>query len=236
MRLKCAKLNFCMLALLTTNAAASEIDVDLNKLSNVSEIGTDTLSIASEFIGYELNDGKYRYARDVDLNGLDWVFLYGEHQRKDKPNSALIGDVNVIGELRQVSNSETKNAIGNRYYWQGGDSTDYNQELAFSGLLVGTSGFSFDVQPGKGGRFSVELYTHNWLSSADVTACVKKQCITIKNDISFHMTSVKNTIVFESQSPDDIVEITYTRQHRQFDFEARQGYHAIEAIQLREAQ
>lgn len=236
MRLKYTKTNMCILALLATNASASELHVDLNRLSNFSEVGTNRLSITSEFIGYELDEGKYRYARDVGLNGLDWAFLYGEHQRKDKPNSALIGDVKVIGDLKQVANSETKNAVGNRYYWQGGDSTDYNQELAFSGLLVGSSGFSFDVQPSKEGRFSVELYTHNWLSSADVTACINKQCITIKNDISFHMTSVKNTIVFESKSPDDIVEISYSRQYRQFDFESRQGYHAIEAIQLREVE
>lgn len=234
MRFKYPKAKLCMLALLTTNAVASEINVDLSRLSNVSEVGSNTLSITSEFLGYELDEGKYRYARDVDLNGLDWVFLYGEHQRKDKPDTALIGNVMVVGELKQPNNSNAKNAIGNRYYWQGGDSTDYSQELAFSGLLVGSSGFSFDAQPGKEGRFSIELYTHNWLSSADVTACIKKQCVTIKNDISFHMTSVKNTIVFESQSPDDIVEISYKRQYRQFDYESEQGYHSIEAIQLKE--
>ncbi|WP_114633293.1 hypothetical protein [Vibrio splendidus] len=225
-----------MLALLATNASASELHVDLNRLSNFSEVGTNRLSISSEFIGYELDEGKYRYAREVDLNGLDWAFLYGDHQRVEKENIDLISDVTVSGELNQIINSDSKNAFGNRYYWQDGDSTDYNQELAFSGLLVGSSGFSFDVQPSKEGRFSVELYTHNWLSSADVTACINKQCITIKNDISFHMTSVKNTIVFESQSPDDIVEISYSRQYRQFDFELRQGYHAIEAIQLREVE
>ncbi len=236
MRLKYTKTNLCMLALLATNASASELHVDLNRLSNFSEVGTNTFSIASEFIGYELDEGRYRYAREVDLNGLDWVFLYSEHQRVEKENTDLISDVIVHGELKQIINSDSKNALGNRYYWQDGDSTDYNQELAFSGLLVGSSGFSFDVQPSKEGRFSVELYTHNWLSSADVTACIKKRCITIKNDISFHMTSIKNTITFETESPDDTVEISYSRQHRQFDFETKQGYHAIEAIQLKEVE
>ncbi len=236
MRLKYTKTNLCMLALLATNASASELHVDLNRLSNFSEVGTNRLSISSEFIGYELDEGKYRYAREVDLNGLDWAFLYGDHQRVEKENIDLISDVTVSGELNQIINSDSKNAFGNRYYWQGGDSNDYKQELTFAGLIQGTGGFDFHVKPGKQGRFSVELYTHNWLSSANVTACINKQCITIKNDISFHMTSVKNTIVFESQSPDDIVEISYSRQYRQFDFESRQGYHAIEAIQLREVE
>ncbi|WP_286298826.1 hypothetical protein [Vibrio apostichopi] len=225
-----------MLALLSSNVSASEIHVDLNNLSNISEVGSNTLSITNEFIGYELDEGQYRYARDVDLNGLDWAFLYGKHQRIGKQNTDLISDVTVLGEFKQIENANSENAFGNRYFWQGGDSTDYNHELAFAGLVKDSGGFSFDVKPNKPGRFVVELYSHNWLSSADVRACIKAQCVTIKNDISFHMTSVKNTVTFETQSADDTVEVFYFRQHRQFDFESEQGYHAIEAIQLREVE
>ena len=86
MRLKYTRTNLCMLALIATNASASELDVDLNRLSNFSEVGTNRLSITSEFIGYELDEGKYRYARDVDLKwfglGISCMVIIKELRKK----------------------------------------------------------------------------------------------------------------------------------------------------------
>lgn len=230
------KLKLIALALLTTSVYADEIAVDLERLSNVSTVQTTNLSIESEFIGYELDEGKYRYARDVELDGLDWAFWYGDRQSVSKPSTYMISEATEVGEIKTVATDSSKNATSNRYHWQGGSSEDYLTQLSYSGLLQRNGGFSFQVQPESNGKYSLELYTHNWLSSADVTACVANECITIQNDISFHMTSIKNTITFEIKNPDDVVDISFNRHYRQFDFETSQGYHGLEAIQLKEVQ
>ena len=228
------KMSVLAIGLVASLAHSSELVVDLNDLSNVTEVESHGLTLISEFHGYELDEGRYRYANDVDLDGLDWSFWYGEHQHIAKPEVSYISNVRETGNLEKVKNGTTKNAIDNRYYWDGGSSLDYSDQLADSAIIHGNGGYEFTVAPGKEGEFVVELYTHNWLSSSDVTACLKNQCTTVQNDISFHMTSVKNTIRFQSTSPDDQLVVTYSRSPRQFDFEQDKGYHALEAIQFME--
>lgn len=228
------KMSILAMGLMVSAAQSSELAVDLNNLSNVTEVESHGLILVSEFYGYELEEGRYRYANEVELDGLDWSFWYGEHQHVAKPDVNYISFVSEIGDLEKVKNSSTKNAVGNRYFWDGGSSLDYSDQLADSAMILGTGGYKFTVRPGKEGEFVVELYTHNWLSSSDVTACLRNHCTTVQNDITFHMTSVKNTIRFHATSPDEILTVSYQRSPRQFDFEQDKGYHALEAIQLME--
>jgi hypothetical protein len=220
-----------MLAILlcSTSVAASEIEVDLNNLSNISKVGTDNLSIISEFNGYELSGAGHR--KDIQLAGLDWQFFYGVDTFVEKPNSDKIGGLTDIGSIKHMPGDEPVHA--NRYSWDGGSYADYAEQFNHA-MSLGDGGFSFNVKAQGIGRYKLDLYTHNWLSSADVTACIKQQCVTIKNDITTHMTGIQNSIVFNTSSIDDQLIVTYKRVARQWDYSQSEGYHSLEAINLSE--
>ena len=215
--------------LCASSVVASEIDVDLNNLSNISKVGTDKLSIISEFNGYELSGAGHR--KDIELQGLDWQFFYDVATYIEKPHSENIGAVTDVGSVQHYPGDNPVHA--NRYTWSGGSSADYADQFN-NAMTLADSGFRFTVSPAAIGRYKVDLYTHNWLSSADVTACIKQQCVTVKNDITTHMTGVKNSIVFNTISTDDQLTVTYKRIARQWDYSQSEGYHSLEAINFSE--
>lgn len=220
-----------MLALLlcSSSIAASEIEVDLNNLSNISKVGTEQISIISEFNGYELSGAGHR--KDIELQGLDWQFFYDVATYVEKPNSEHIGALTDVGSVQHYPGDKPVHA--NRYTWNGGSSADYADKFN-NAMTLGDSGFSFTVSPAAVGRYKLDLYTHNWLSSSDVTACINQQCVTVKNDITTHMTGIKNSIVFNTDSVDDQLTVTYKRVARQWDYSQSEGYHSLEAINLSE--
>jgi len=220
-----------MLALLlcSSSVAASEIEVDLNNLSNISKAGTEQLSIISEFNGYELSGAGHR--KDIELQGLDWLFFYDVDTYVEKPNSEKIGAVTDVGSVQHYPGDKPVHA--NRYTWNGGSSADYADKFN-NAMTLSNSGFSFTVSPAAVGRFKLDLYTHTWLSSSDVTACVNQQCVTIKNDLALHMTGTQNSILFNTQSVDDQLTVSYKHVPRQWDYSQSEGYHSLEAINLSE--
>ena len=220
-----------MLALLlcSSSVVASEIEVDLNNLSNISKTGTDKLSIVSEFNGYELSGAGNK--KDIELQGIDWQFFYNVDTFVEKPNSDKIGSLTDVGSIEHMPGDKPVHA--NRYSWDGGSYADYADQFNHA-MSLGDGGFSFNVKPEGIGRYKLDLYTHNWLSSSDVTACIKQQCVTIKNDITTHMTGIQNSIVFKTDSADDQLIVTYKRVARQWDYSQSEGYHSLEAINLSE--
>ncbi|QFI38005.1 hypothetical protein FR932_09150 [Moritella marina ATCC 15381] len=157
--------------------------------------------------------------------GLDWQFFYDVDTFVEKQNR------DNIGAIKHMPGSEPVHA--NRYSWDGGSYADYAEQFNHA-MVLNDGGFSFNVKAEGIGRYKLDLYTHNWLSSSDVTACIKQHCVTIKNDITTHMTGVQNSIVFNTTSIDDELTVTYKRVARQWDFSQSEGYHSLEAINLSE--
>ncbi|EGU29300.1 hypothetical protein [Vibrio scophthalmi] len=207
------------------SAASDEISVDLNNLSNVSRVGNEMLSIESEFNGFEIN----RPLGSVELQGIDWVF-YSKDSWESKVNTDAISPLQVIGKF---NTENAKSVFSNNFNCSTGVSRN---KLAFAGVLTAKGGFSFNVSMLPPGSYRLELYTHNWLSSSDVTACLNTPvgCVTIKNDITFEMTGIKNTIEFITQGLTEELTISYIATPRQFDYQQAQGYHALEAIKITE--
>lgn len=219
-----------VMALLSSTSFASEIEVDLKHLSNTSNVGNNVFSIQSTFNGFDLdNKNGNQYIDDTELNGLDWAFWYGKTARIQK--STLISEIDYFGEVKHLIDDPVNSRV---FYWDDGSSTDYAHTASNALSIAGNGGFSFSVTPTHPGQYHLDLYTHNWLSSSDVTACINNQCLTIQNDIGFHMTANKNTITFRTEKPQDELTVTYSRSPRQFDWSQQSGYHALEAINLRE--
>ncbi|WP_392340930.1 hypothetical protein [Moritella marina] len=99
-----------MLAILlcSSSVAASEIEVDLNHLSNISKAGSENLSIISEFNGYELSGAGHR--KDIQLAGLDWQFFYDVDTFVEKQNRDNIGALTDIGAIKHMPGNEPVHA------------------------------------------------------------------------------------------------------------------------------
>ncbi|MDN3681249.1 hypothetical protein QWZ04_13055 [Vibrio tapetis subsp. quintayensis] len=220
-----------LLLTICSSAISSEIHVDLENLTNKAKQCSATLCAESEFIGYTTKpNDKHRFARSVDLSGLDWAFWFGNDQKIAKPNADFIGPVTTFGKVTFIENQAVH---GNQFYWENGQSSDYQDESVFS-AAIRHGGFSFQVSPNKIGAFQLDLYSHNWLASSDFEVCTPTECIKIMNDITLHMTSIKNSATFTTQTPQDVITINYVMAPRQYDFDQSNGYHAIEAVKLTE--
>lgn len=220
------KLKIMALLFLSSGALAAE-----NQLSNISTVAGESLLISSEFYGYTLSQGDSRYADVVDLDGLDWAFWYGEHRFTAKQGVDLISDVQMMGEY-ELKNE--KPAHGNEYYWEGGSSKDYLDESNHAIYAKPGGGFSFQVKPGKSGDFRLDLYTHNWLSASEFTACLNEECVTIDNFYPTSIATTQNSVQFTTESDADILTIQLAFKPDQFGWSQNDGYLSLEAINLSE--
>lgn len=225
------KYKLLVFSLISSSAMANQINVDLHNLSNISSAGNVGLELRSKFNGYSIKqDSEHRFVDTVSLDGLDWAFWYGSNKFVTS-NTNLISDVNTFGTFEYKNETPVH---GNQYIWLDGTSGDYSDHSNHAISANKGAGFTFTVTPNKIGTFELDLYTHNWLSSSDFTACLSERCETIKNDISFEVTATKNSVKFSTTTKSDVITISYTVAPRQWDWSKESGYHSLEAINLNE--
>ncbi len=191
------------------------------------------VEIENSFSGYNLELYKnQRYWQDVNLDGIDWAFWYGKDKSVSKVDSGLISKISLVGDVTIVTN---KPVHGNKYYWRGGSYADYLNESGYGFTFNGDgSGISFTISPKKAGDFTVDVYSHNWISSSITTACVDSECVVSDNDITLYMTANKNKIRFTTVNAEQRLTVKLTRKASQWDFYEDHGYYSIEAINVKE--
>lgn len=222
-------------------APTKEIKIDLKDISNISTENAGLFTLKSKFNGYIISGGllkrsealKGRYVDDVILDGLDWKLFFGKGDFLEKPKTNIISSIEYSESIEfELS---TEDCFSHQYSWEGLPKETLLNKRSTGFFAKENDGFSFSIKlPPKKSKYKIDLYSISWLSSSDFKVCLKDVCKSIKNDISAHMNSVKNSIIINKGLSNEVLKINLSRKYRQFDWDKNKGFHALEAIHITE--